>query len=195
MSPPDLDPMIAWVIRGALALIFAQAAWHKGRDLDAAAQIVADYRVSPVAWAHFHASATLLAEAAVSVGLVAFGFAAISGALPPSVGLVFPLAAIGLLSLYSIAIGVNLARGRRDIDCGCMGPAGASPRIGPWLLYRNGVLAIGAGALAVMPSTPREFYWLDGVTFVAGLAAFACVWVAIHTLAGSVQRFGSGGAA
>ena len=36
-------------------------------------------------------------------------------------------AAALLLALYAGAIGVNLARGRRDIDCGCGGPASRQP--------------------------------------------------------------------
>jgi len=32
-----------------------------------------------------------------------------------------------LLALYTLAVVVNLARGRREIDCGCFGPAARQP--------------------------------------------------------------------
>jgi len=52
-----------------------------------------------------------------------------------------PLAAVGLLCLYCGAIGINLLRGRRDIDCGCSGPLRYRP-IAPWMLLRNTVLML-----------------------------------------------------
>jgi len=174
-----LDPMIAWLLRFGLALVFAQAAWHKSRDLEAAAQVVADYRVTPVEWAHLHASLATVGEALLAGGLVASGWM-------PSLGPVTAWGAIVLLGLYSAAIGVNLARGRRDIDCGCAGPAGRSPRIGPWLLVRNGVLAAAALALAALPVSTRPLHWIDAASLLGGVLALALVWVAVHALAASM---------
>ena len=53
------------------------------------------------------------------------------------------LAAAGLVSVFTIAVVLNLARGRRD-SCGCGGPL--ETRIGPRVLARN-TLLIGALAL------------------------------------------------
>ena len=44
-----------------------------------------------------------------------------------------------LLALYAGAMAVNLARGRRDLDCGCAGPGVRRP-VGEGLLIRNGAL-------------------------------------------------------
>jgi hypothetical protein len=178
----SLDPMIAWLLRLALAGVFAQAAFHKVRDLDAASQIVADYRVTPTEWATFHAVAATLAEAFVAGALASSGFGAAGSGLALA-GRLACVVAIALLALYSVAIGVNLARGRRDIDCGCLGPAGRSPRIGPWLIVRNAWLASAAAALVWLPPSTRPLYWLDYLSLFGGLVALVLVWVAIHVIA------------
>ncbi len=179
MTPPiDLDPMIGWLLRLALAGVFAQAAWHKASDLGAAAQTIADYAVVPTGWARGVALGVSGAEATVAVGFVLTGFG------PASVGgVVTACVAVGLLALYATAISINLARGRRDIDCGCLGPAGGSVRIGPWLLVRNAVLAFAATSLAVLPASGRALHWFDALSLVGGWAALALVWTSIHTLA------------
>jgi len=74
-----------------------------------------------------------------------------------------------LLVGYSIAIGTNLLRGRRDIDCGCLGPAQRQPLSG-WLLVRNTLLLAGAVA-AALPAGARPLHWLDALSgFFAGVA-------------------------
>ena len=49
-------------------------------------------------------------------------------------------AAAGLLIVYAPGMGVNLARGRRDLDCGC-GAAGNRRAIAAWMVWRNLILA------------------------------------------------------
>ena len=79
--------------------------------------------------------------------------------------------------VYGAAIGVNLARGRRTLDCGCAGPAARQP-IRPSLLVRNGAL-IGLAAFAAAPVTERALSWIDSLTIVAGASA---LWLAYGTL-------------
>lgn len=55
-----------------------------------------------------------------------------------------------LLLSFSLAVSVNLARGRR-IDCGCFGP-GVTARITWWTVFRNLLLAAMAILLATYPS-------------------------------------------
>lgn len=187
MAGASLDPLVATLLGAALAGVFAQAAWHKGHDLQGAAQVVADYRITPVSWAHFHATAGLAAEACIAAGLLAAAAAAPTSTSPPgfvaTLARIAPIGALVLLVAYSFAIGVNLARGRRDIDCGCSGPVGTSPRIGPWLLVRNAVLALAVLALLALPVSPRTLHWVDAVSLVGGVAVLALVWTAVHGLA------------
>lgn len=163
----SVDPALSWALRGALALVWLRAAFHKWRDLRAFRQAVAGYDLLPGAAVPVVAAAFAAAE----VGL--------AGALLwPSAAATAALASAGLLALYAGAIAINLARGRRDVDCGCAGP-GASRPLGGGLLVRNAVLAFAA-LLAAAPLAGRPLLWLDGLTVVGGAAALALLHAAIE---------------
>ena len=91
------------------------------------------------------------------------------------------LAAAALLSAYTVAIAVNLARGRSELDCGCFGPAHAQPVHG-WLLVRNGV-AVSAALVASLPLGSRALTSLDVFAIFAGWAAASLLWLAANQLA------------
>jgi hypothetical protein len=160
-----MDPVIDATLRAALALLFAVAAGHKLRDLGRFRATVAEYRLLPPSVAPAGAGLVVAAELAVAAGLVA--------PASRSAGLV---SAGALLVVYAAAVGVNLARGRRDLDCGCAGPAAHRP-ISGWLVARN--VALAAVALAgAAPVRARELVWVDGVTVACGAAALAALYVA-----------------
>src|SRR5258705_4745249 len=92
-------------------------------------------------------------------------------------------AAAGLLLIYGAAMGVNLLRGRRDIDCGCEG-FGRRRSIAPWMLVRNSVLMLVA-AVAGATSNARAIEWTDALTIAGGLAAFAMIYFAADQLLAS----------
>jgi len=156
-----LDLALAWAASAALALVFAQAAWHKLRDLEGFASAVEAYHLMPASLAPLAATQLAAAELVLVGTLV----------LPPArAGAA--LAALALLGVYSAAIAVNLARGRRDIDCGCTGPALRQPLSG-WLLVRNAAL-IAVAAAAAAPTAPRALGPADALPIAGGaLAAFA----------------------
>lgn len=141
-----IDPALHAVLRGGLALLFAGAAAHKLRDLHAFRVALGDYQLVP--W--------------VLTGLAAPGLAA---ARPWGF-----VGAAALLALYGAAIALNLLRGRRDIDCGCFGPA-LHVGLGGGLLARNAGLLLVAGA-GFLPVAARPLGALDGAT-IAGALAFA----------------------
>ena len=165
-----LDPVLGWLARLALCLLFATAAVHKLRDLRAFSASVRDYQILPGAAAPAAALALLLLELGVAAALL------LPGADPLG-----PLAALALLALYSAAIGVNLARGRHDLDCGCLGPAQRQP-LAPWLLARNAALALGPILLLGLEAAPRPASWIDGISLVGGVALLALLWNAAHQL-------------
>ncbi len=169
------DPLFVLVIRGALALLFASAAWHKLRARDEFAAILAAYRLVPAA---------LVAPATAVIAATELGVAV--ALLLPNLRVAGALGAAGLLAVYALAIGVNLARGRRMIDCGC-GALGARQPISEWLLVRNALLA-AAAAVTAQPVAVRPFVWVDGVTLVGGVVIAACAWTAAHGLAAAAQR-------
>jgi hypothetical protein len=154
-----MDPVFHVTLRVLLALLFGLAAAHKLRDPGAFRTTFAAYRLAP-AWC---APAVIGAELLVVVAL----------GMPGAFG---PLAAALVLLAYAAAIGINLARGRPDIDCGCSGPAARRP-IGWPLVARNVGLAVlaSAGLAAV---TPRTLVWVDAFTVIAATLAAAALYAA-----------------
>ena len=171
-----IDPVIAWVARSGLALLFGLAALHKTRDLRAFATVVRGYRLVPERVAPLLAASVTACEAALVVALLLPGAASQAA-----------LAAALLLLFYSGAIGWNLARGRRSIDCGCLGPAGRQP-LSAWLLWRNAGLMAGA-LLAAQPIAGRALVWVDGLSAVAGVLSLALLFYAANALAAHAARF------
>lgn len=172
---PALDPALGWLLRGALAALFATAAVHKLCDLAAFRAALADYQLLP--GAVLPAFAFLLP--AVEVG-VAFGFCV------PAFAPCAAIAAAALLALYGWAMAINLTRGRRHIDCGCAGPAGRQA-IGAPLIVRNAVLAAVA-LVSALPAAPRTLAWVDGVTIAAGVAVLALLYAAFDGLLAHAPR-------
>lgn len=162
-----MDPVVSIVLHACLAWLFASALLHKLRDLPRFVAIVEDYEIAPRGLA-----APLACAVAAGEGGAAIAFA-VGGAFAPVVGLT-------LIAAYSLAVGVNLARGRRDIDCGCGGPSGH--RIGPALLLRNALLALAA-LLALVPPTGRALGALDFATVGFAVGFLALAWSAAGHLA------------
>lgn len=163
-----LDPVLRWLLRAGLALLFASAAAHKLRDLAAFRASLAAYELLPGAFVRTVSALIAAGEAALAVALLV-----VSSPLPA-------LAAAGLLFLYSGAIAINLLRGRRNIDCGCAGPRARQP-LGPGLVARN--LALLAAAVAgALPAAPRTLVWIDVFTLGSGLVASCLLYKAIDTL-------------
>jgi hypothetical protein len=167
-----LDPALSWVLRIGLALLFAAAAGHKLRDLEAFRAALGDYRLLPARATSLAAFALIALELASAVLLL----------VSPRGALV----AAALLALYTVAIGANLARGRREIDCGCFGPAARQP-LSYGLVARNtGLIALAL--VAALPVAPRALVWLDFTTIAAGVALFALVHAASNTLLAHAPR-------
>ena len=91
-----------------------------------------------------------------------------------------------LLLVYSGAIVLNLARGRRDIDCGCAGPA-RRQGLHEMLVVRNAAYVALAFA-ATLPSAVRALGWLDFFTVAAGALALTTLSLAVDELAAIAPR-------
>ena len=91
-----------------------------------------------------------------------------------------------MLMLYSIAIGINLSRGRRDIDCGCAGPL-ARQTLHEMLVLRNVIYSVFALAAAA-PLSLRAFNWVDGLTIAFGVTSLFALAVAVDGLAALAAR-------
>lgn len=163
-----MDPAVDTALRTALALLFAAAAAHKARDLGAFRAAVSDYRLLPRACVASFAAALVAAEVGVAAALV-LGPRALAA-----------VASAALFALYGLAIAVNLARGRSEIDCGCGGPA-ARQTLSSGLVWRNALLCLAALA-GLAPLAPRALVFLDAWTIAFAVASLAALYTATNRL-------------
>jgi hypothetical protein len=91
-----------------------------------------------------------------------------------------------LIVVFTGAIALNLARGRRDLDCGCFGPLLRQPLSG-WLIARNGLLALLVLA-AFTPVGGRPLASLDYLTIVAAAAALVILYGAANYLLATAPK-------
>jgi hypothetical protein len=172
------DPIAVGTIVGALALVMLAAAWHKLSEPEVFAASVSAYELLP-RWLVVPVARLLpWAEAGLAVGVL----------LP----ITRPAALIGLIALllaYAAAIGVNLLRGRRDIDCGC---GGASQPLSWGLVARNLILC-AAALLAAQPTVERRMDWVDALTLVLGVLAFYALYLMADELLRQASRLARSG--
>ena len=162
-----IDPLITIVIATSLAILFLLAARHKLSDpLRFEAQLAA-YRLLPDVFITPIARSLPWLEIAVAIGML---FATTR----PFAGLL----AATLLTVYALAMAINIQRGRSKIDCGC----GDTPQpLSPWLLLRNAILASGA-LLMLVPAIPRSLGVLDMLFAALFVATFLLSYVLLEYL-------------
>lgn len=172
-----MDPTVISALTLSLALLFAGSAAMKLVDLPAFAAAVENYRILPESLAAPFAWMVPALELVGGLGLVAARTR-------------LPAAAIlsALLVMFTAAILINLARGRRDVDCGCFGPAMRQTLSG-WLVVRNALL-LAATALAALPSGGRPLVALDVITVAFAVPTILALYLASNFLIanGPAQR-------
>jgi len=164
-----MDPLIDLTLRVALAAVLVWAAAHKLRDLPAFAVVVEAYQILPRGLGRWLAPALATVELTLAALL-----------LWPPARVVASSATSVLFVTYSLAIRINLRRGRRDVDCGCFGPARRRP-LSEWLLLRNTFL-VAAALVVGLPVEPRSLGPLDAFAGLAAVAALAMLWTAADQL-------------
>jgi uncharacterized membrane protein YphA (DoxX/SURF4 family) len=170
-----LDPLVDGALRVSLALLFVWSASHKWRDLPRFAAVVREYELLP---------AGLERAAAVVLGAVEI-LIAIALLVPAAHGASSVAAAV-LLIVYTAAIGLNLVRGRRDLDCGCFGPARRQP-FSEWLVLRN-VLLLAAALVVGLPTEARSLSALDAFAGIAACTTLAMLWTSANQLVSQWPR-------
>jgi hypothetical protein len=169
----SLDPALTLTLALVLAAIFGAAAIAKLRDLATFEGVVANYRLLPEGLVPLAARALPPVELMAALGLL----------LPAT----RPLAALvvtALLLLFALAIGINLARGRDRIDCGCFVGL-VRQRVSWGLVARNLVLAIGGLVLTLGAGAARPLAALDAVTVLAAAACLLLLYAAVSRLFGT----------
>lgn len=141
-----------------VGLVFLVAGIDKLRHRKLLPGVIANYRLLP---------AVLVAPTAWLLPLVELvvAMALLLGNRPLA-----PLVAISLLLVFALAMGINIARGRRHIDCGC-GHPGLRQDLGWPMVARN--LAM-AGALSMRLAIPDD---LAALELVVGAAAGAVLFM------------------
>jgi len=133
--------------------------------------VVRAYRLLPEGGAYAVARAVPALELAVAVALLSAMTRAAAA-----------LAGMALLLAYGGAIAVNLARGRRDLACGCGGAQDTRP-IAPWMVVRNLLLGLLL-ATALASWRPRMLLMTDALTVAAGIAVAALLYASLDRLLG-----------
>lgn len=159
--------------------VFALAGVDKLRHRALVAGVIANYRLLPAPLVDPVAGVLPWIECGLGFGLIASG---ISG-FAPLRWLALPAAA--LLLLFAAAMAINIARGRRHIDCGC-GHGALRQQLAPALVVRNVLLALAVMIHAIAP--PAEASVAGAVlALAAGIALFLMIQVsnALTALAAS----------
>lgn len=173
----SIDPVLGAIICGSCALLFAVAGAHKLRARAEFAETLAGYRLLP---ARLVSAASFLLPALEC--LIA------AGLLIPEARARASVAGAALLAVYALAMGLNLLRGRRQLDCGCLGPRGGGV-ISPTLVSRNMVVALALAAAGGMRwSSWPPVLWLDAGTVLAAVCALALLYSAVNGLLAVAAR-------
>ncbi len=169
------DPAVTWMLAVAVAMLFAASAAMKFADLDQFAAALENYRILPAGLVTPASWMIPLLEALASAGLL----------LPAARAEACLLTAV-LLAIFTAAVAINLARGRREIDCGCFGPA-LRQALSGWLLVRNSVLLAAVAAIA-LPARVRPLGWVDFATVVFGAITLDILYVSMNYLLANAPR-------
>ena len=170
-----MDPVITVIISICMSLLFGVAAMHK---LEAPAVFRAamdDYQLIP---------STLLSISSITLIILEL-IAAILLLIPRTQAAGLAIVA-ALLSVYAAGISINLYRGRRDIDCGCNGPA-TTQALSWWLVGRN-LVFLGLVLFAMDPAVDRALNWLDLLTIFFGVLVASGLYLGFNQLLAQAPR-------
>lgn len=163
MDLSEAISLLQIALRMAIALLLAEAAVGKLSDRAGFEGVVANYQVLPSILVLPVARLLPPVELLIAMGLL-------TGALAP-----WPaVAAAGLLMVFAGAMGVNLARGRAAIDCGC-GRGGLRQPLSWARVIKN----VGLASLLAITASPQTATFGD---WAVGLAAGAALFAIDYTL-------------
>ena len=172
---PHIDPVFAWTSVAFLSLLWIASGLQKLRALAQHRITLARYDLLPRKLVPAFSILQIFLEFSLGLAL-----------LLPELRTPAAWASLALLLAYSTAIGLNLTRGRRDIDCGC-GGWGLRQELSEGLIVRNLILVLVCG-LPLLSASNRALGWLDGVTVVGGLLGATLVYTAANQLLAQSSR-------
>lgn len=140
------------------AYIFLFSAISKIKDYENHIEVVKSYKILPDTFAKYLVNLFLLIELLASLMIILRLF------------MNYSVIALSILTvIYSVAIIINLARGRKDLSCGCGGVLGDHV-ISYKLVIRNLIILIGLFSSMTFPKTSLLFqeYIILNVLIIAG---------------------------
>jgi len=161
-----------------MSLLFGVAAIHKLRSPTLFRAAMAEYQMLPPGLLTPVSGILIMVELLAAVLI-----------LIPAMGLAGAAMMITLLVVYSIGIGINLLRGRRDIDCGCNGPR-SKQVLSWWLVIRN-LVFVALIVLAAGPIAARELIWLDVISVLFGVLTASILYLSLNQLLAQAPGFAS----
>lgn len=171
-----LPVLVANVLLGSLFLL---SGGGKLRDFAGFVGTLGNYRLLPAALVRPAGAMIVLAE-------LALGAAAIIAV--PLGSQIAMLGIAALLLAYAAAMGINIARGRDHIDCGCLGFGAAQATLGWELVLRNVALATFAFAVFALPLSARPLGAIDWISGIGAIAAFALLYLGFGQFSASGLR-------
>jgi hypothetical protein len=164
-----VDPVFSTVALATTAIVTLTLALPKLTRQSDLRQAVAGFQLLP------HALVTPFALALPLVEI-----AATLASLVPATRSLGASALALLFVLFAAALGINVARGRTDIDCGCNGfrqSGGAAAHSIGWAHVARTLFLAALAALVCMPQSARTIVWFDylsvlGATLLAVAAFF-----------------------
>ncbi|MCB1692043.1 MAG: hypothetical protein KDI19_04710 [Pseudomonadales bacterium] len=166
-----IDPLLPGIVAVGFGLLWLFASMHKLGEHGIFEATLADYQLLPTSLVRPVARLLAYTEGCLAIAWIVRAQ---------------PVYVVGistaLLSLYALAMGINIVRGRTGISCGCSFAAtGEDARLSWWLVLRNlGLVAVAF--IALVPTTGRHLGAADYMVIVAALLACALLQVAIGQL-------------
>jgi uncharacterized membrane protein len=170
-----LDPAIRDLCAFALALIFGASGAMKMRDLEMFQSSLANYRLAPSWMEKPLAYIFPILECAGAMGLLIASTRTTAASM-----------LLALLATFTGAIAINLARGRRNIDCGCFGPM-LRQELSGWLLLRNLFLMLVAAAV-MLPGNSRALESLDIATILLGATTLVILYASANVAIANLPK-------
>ena len=171
MTGIDILPvLVANVLLGGVFLLSGLA---KLRDFPGFLGTLGNYQLLPAALVRPAGAMIVLAE-------LALGAAAIIAV--PLGSQIAMLGIAALLFVYAAAMGINIARGRDHIDCGCLGFGAAQATLGWELVSRNIALGVITFAVFALPIGARPLGTIDWISGIGAVAVFALLYLGFGQL-------------
>jgi hypothetical protein len=170
-----MDPVITVIISICMSLLFGVAAMHKLKAPAVFRAAMDDYQLIPSVLLPISSIALIILELTAAITLL----------IPRTQAAGLTIVA-ALLSVYAAGISINLYRGRRDIDCGCNGPA-TTQALSWWLVGRN-LVFLGLVVLAMEPTASRSLNWLDMFTILFGVLVASGLYLGFNQLLAQAPR-------